>query len=137
MPVMDGLEVTRRLNARAAPPGVDLLKNSGPAQRIEAVWAVVNGESLMAPVVTVRLLAHIAGRSGAGRQPAEQLTECEKEVVVLVARGATNQELGRSRTHRRGVPMWGTVPGGCPARPASSLSARTGRLPPPKVRAWA
>ncbi|MEU4269530.1 response regulator transcription factor [Streptomyces sp. NPDC026092] len=117
MPGLDGLEVTRRLAAPADVPSPKvvivttfdhdeyvhralhlgasgfLLKNSGPALLIEAVRAAVNGESLIAPAITVRLLSHMAARTVAATQPSEPLTTRERQVVTLLARGATNQEL--------------------------------------------
>ncbi|OIJ63583.1 response regulator [Streptomyces mangrovisoli] len=120
MPAVDGLEVTRRLNAEAAAGGTRaprivvvttfdqdeyvhtalrngavgfLLKNSGPALLVEAVRAAVNGESLIAPAVTVRLLSRMTDRGGPPKAPAQPLTDRERQVVALLARGATNQEL--------------------------------------------
>ena len=117
MPGLDGLQVTRELSAQStpAPPRVVivttfdhdeyvhtalhygavgfLLKNSGPALLVEAVRAAHNGESLIAPAVTVRLLRHLAGQHTAVLKLAEPLTEREEQLVLLLARGATNQEL--------------------------------------------
>ena len=69
-----------------------LLKDSGPVLLIEAVRAAANGDTLISPSVTVRLLEHLARPSGA-RPPAEPLTERELDVVRLVARGRTNEEI--------------------------------------------
>ncbi|TDB77890.1 response regulator transcription factor [Actinomadura sp. KC216] len=117
MPVMDGLEATRVL----AGPGVEdpprivivttfdmdeyvygalrggavgfLLKDSGPALLLEAVRAAANGESLVSPSITVRLLEHLAKPPAAPPLPREPLTDRELEVVRLVARGRTNEEI--------------------------------------------
>jgi DNA-binding NarL/FixJ family response regulator len=118
MPRLDGLEVTRML----AGPGVAdpmrvvivttfdldeyvygalragacgfLLKDSGPALLIEAVRAAAVGDALVSPSVTVRLLQHLAKPARApGRPPADHLTDRELDVVRLVARGRTNQEV--------------------------------------------
>jgi DNA-binding NarL/FixJ family response regulator len=118
MPKLDGLEATRIL----AGPGVSdpmrvvivttfdldeyvygalragatgfLLKDSGPTLLIEAVRAAAAGDSLVSPSVTVRLLEHLAPpRIGSTRPPGEPLTERERDVVRLVARGRTNQEI--------------------------------------------
>jgi DNA-binding NarL/FixJ family response regulator len=118
MPGLDGLEVTRRLNADAGtrPPKVVivttfdhdeyvytalhngasgfLLKNSGPGLLIEAVRAAVAGESLIAPAITVRLLSQMAGRVSATAHLSTPLTTRERELVTQLARGATNLELG-------------------------------------------
>ncbi|MEU9145029.1 response regulator transcription factor [Streptomyces sp. NPDC048349] len=73
-----------------------LLKDASPALLVEAVRAAAAGDSLISPAVTVRLLADMAaGRSpvSGGRPPREELTEREKEVVVLTAQGRTNAEI--------------------------------------------
>ncbi|MFD0687754.1 response regulator [Actinomadura fibrosa] len=120
MPTMDGLEATRLL---AGPDVADplrvvivttfdldeyvygalrggavgfLLKDSGPALLVEAVRAAANGESLVSPSVTVRLLRHLApahADPAAAAVPREELTARELEVVRLVARGRTNEEI--------------------------------------------
>lgn len=119
MPVLDGLEATRLL---AGPDVADpipvvvvttfdldeyvhaalqngasgfLLKDAGPALLIEAVRAAAVGDALVSPSVTVRLLKHFAPRPAkAPPQPTVPLTEREEEVLVAVARGATNSEIG-------------------------------------------
>jgi DNA-binding NarL/FixJ family response regulator len=116
MPKLDGLEVTRVL----AGPGVDnpmrvvivttfdldeyvygalragatgfLLKDSGPTLLIEAVRAAADGEALVSPSVTVRLLQHLTQPKRAA-PPDNPLTDRELDVVRLVARGRTNQEV--------------------------------------------
>ncbi|MFB9881343.1 response regulator [Planobispora siamensis] len=119
MPRLDGLEATRILAGpgtadplrvvivttfdldeyvygalRAGATGF-LLKDSGPTLLIEAIRAAAAGDALVSPSVTVRLLEHLARPApGAGaRPPAEPLTERELDVVRLVARGRTNQEV--------------------------------------------
>lgn len=117
MPRMDGLEATRAL----AGPGVPdpprivivttfdmdeyvygalrggavgfLLKDSGPALLVEAVRAAANGGSLVSPSITVRLLEHLAEPPARPVQPREPLTGRELDVVRLVARGRTNEEI--------------------------------------------
>ncbi|GAA0914797.1 response regulator transcription factor [Nonomuraea longicatena] len=117
MPKLDGLEVTRAL----AGPGVEnpmrivivttfdldeyvygalragatgfLLKDSGPVLLIEAIRAAVTGDALVSPSVTVRLLQHLARPRGTAAMPDVPLTERELDVVRLVARGRTNQEV--------------------------------------------
>ena len=119
MPGMDGIEATRQL----AGPDVDdplavvvittfdldeyvhgalkagargfLLKDAGPELLVQAIHAAANGDALIAPSVTARLLAAFAD-AGAGRppaQPIEPLTDREEEVLVTVARGRTNAEI--------------------------------------------
>jgi DNA-binding NarL/FixJ family response regulator len=119
MPALNGLEATRAL----AGPGVEdplavvvittfdldeyvhgalkagargfLLKDAGPELLTQAVHAAANGEALIAPSVTVRLLAAFADlpTSEPLRQPIEPLTAREEEVMVTVARGLTNAEI--------------------------------------------
>lgn len=119
MPGMNGLEATRAL----AGPGVEdpmavvvittfdldeyvygalkagargfLLKDAGPDLLRQAVHAAANGEALIAPNVTVRLLTAFA-ETGTARpvpQPVDALTTREEEVLITVARGLTNAEI--------------------------------------------
>ncbi|MEU5881290.1 response regulator transcription factor [Spirillospora sp. NPDC047279] len=118
MPKMDGLEATRLLAGpdvaeplrvvivttfdmdeyvygalRGGAAGF-LLKDGGPALLVEAVRAAANGEALVSPSVTVRLLEHLARPVAApAPPPGEPLTERELDVVRLVARGRTNEEI--------------------------------------------
>jgi DNA-binding NarL/FixJ family response regulator len=121
MPVVDGLEATRRISAdktladtrvlilttfeaddyvfealRAGASGF-LLKDTEPADLLTAVRVVARGDALLAPSVTRRLIAEVTsrpGRGSPGAQPAlETLTEREKEVLTLVATGLTNDEI--------------------------------------------
>ncbi|PKV85190.1 response regulator transcription factor [Streptomyces sp. TLI_146] len=116
MPGLDGLEVTRRLRGRERPRIVIvttfdldeyvhaalhggacgfLLKDASPEMLVEAVRAAAAGDSLVSPAITVRLLRELATARPATslRQPAEPLTEREREVVRCLARGATNAEI--------------------------------------------
>jgi DNA-binding NarL/FixJ family response regulator len=72
-----------------------LLKDAGPELLAQAVRAAASGEALIAPSVTVRLLAAFADlrTSEPLRQPIEPLTAREEEVMVTVARGLTNAEI--------------------------------------------
>ncbi len=118
MPRLDGLEVTRILAGPGVPDPLRvvivttfdldeyvygalragacgfLLKDSGPTLLIEAVRAAANGDALVSPSVTVRLLSHLARPAAVqARPPREPLTQRELDVVRLVARGRTNQEV--------------------------------------------
>ncbi|MEV4012665.1 response regulator transcription factor [Nonomuraea angiospora] len=117
MPKLDGIEVTRAL----AGPGVEnplrvvivttfdldeyvygalrsgatgfLLKDSGPTLLIEAVRAAAAGDALVSPSVTVRLLQHLAQPRRTVPHMNDPLTDRELDVVRLIARGRTNQEV--------------------------------------------
>ena len=72
-----------------------LLKDCGPDLLVQAVRAAASGDALIAPSVTVRLLAAFAQgpSTTAPPQPVEPLTAREEEVLRLVARGQTNAEI--------------------------------------------
>lgn len=119
MPVLDGLEATRLIAGpdvadpmvvvvittfdldeyvygalRAGARGF-LLKDTGPELLAQAVRSAADGEALIAPSVTVRLLRAFAdvpaGRRAA--QPISPITAREEDVLLAVARGLTNTEI--------------------------------------------
>ncbi|GGM15052.1 DNA-binding response regulator [Dactylosporangium sucinum] len=113
MPRMDGLAVTRELAGsstrvvvvttfdldeyvypalRLGASGF-LLKRSGPALLVAAVRAAVDGDSLISPEVTVRLLKHVTGPRPPRAALVEPLTERELEVAAHVGAGRTNAEI--------------------------------------------
>ncbi|WP_067177268.1 response regulator [Microtetraspora niveoalba] len=117
MPVLDGLQATRRiLSSGGRPPKVlilttfdlddyvyealragasgFLLKDASAVQLAEAVRVVAAGEALLAPSVTRRLISEFA-RLGPRRPRAtlDGVTEREAEVLTLVAHGLSNQEI--------------------------------------------
>lgn len=72
-----------------------LLKGASPDQLTQAIHAAVRGDALIDPGVTARLLATFANRPAASPvQPVEPLTDREEAVLLTVARGRTNAEIG-------------------------------------------
>ena len=120
MPRMDGIEATRRLLAagsrarvlaittfdldeyafkalRAGASGF-LLKATAPAQLTHAVRTIAAGASLLDPAVTQRLIEHFLARPSADEDTLRrlgELTEREEEVLMLLARGLSNADMGR------------------------------------------
>ena len=121
MPELDGIAATREV----AGPGVEdplavviittfdtdeylrdalqagatgfLLKNAGPELLIEAVRAAADGESLISPAVTTRLLAQLRpAERVVAAVPTEPLTDREDEVLDAVADGLTNAEIAET-----------------------------------------
>ena len=72
-----------------------LVKDTRPAELVQAVRVVAAGEALLAPSVTRRLIARFASHAKAPpAMPAlDTLTEREREIVALVAEGLSNQEI--------------------------------------------
>ncbi|ROP38148.1 response regulator [Saccharothrix texasensis] len=71
-----------------------LLKDAGPALLAQAVHAAAEGDALIAPSVTARLLKTFAATGPATPpQPVAPLTDREEQVLVTVARGRTNGEI--------------------------------------------
>lgn len=74
-----------------------LLKDAPPDELAEAVRVVAEGEGLLAPSVTRRVIEHFAaGPQAPSLTALPELTDREREILVEVARGATNKEIAAS-----------------------------------------
>jgi len=119
MPVLDGLEATRLICSdptlattrvlvlttfdldefvyKALRVGASgfLLKDAGPCELLNAIRVVATGDALIAPSITRRLIAEFAARRDPNEPPAAaaELTEREREILRLVARGLSNAEI--------------------------------------------
>ena len=118
MPVLDGIEATRRILAvlpatrvlilttfgldtyvfdalRAGASGF-MLKDAPPEELVAAVRIVASGEALLAPAVTRGVIEEFARRPAAAPRPSpalDELTPREREVLELLARGLSNPEI--------------------------------------------
>jgi DNA-binding NarL/FixJ family response regulator len=121
MPLLDGIAATRLIVAEQLPTRVlvvttfdqdeivydamlagasgFLLKTVPPARLVEGVRIVADGDSLLAPTITRRLVEEFVRRPRPGdRVPVglEQLTEREREVLVQIAQGLSNAEIAET-----------------------------------------
>jgi NarL family two-component system response regulator LiaR len=114
MPEVDGIEAIRRITARQPEahilvltsfaaddkvfPAIKagalgyLLKDSGPEELVQAIHQVYRGESSLHPTIARKLLQELSRPSERPPTP-DPLTEREVEVLRLVARGQSNQEI--------------------------------------------
>jgi DNA-binding NarL/FixJ family response regulator len=119
MPVLDGIEATRRIASRPDLADVHviilttfdldeyifdglragaagfLVKDTDAAELVHGVRVVASGEALLSPPVTRRLIAEFAAKTRSPRpvQGLDELTAREREVVMLIAAGLSNDEI--------------------------------------------
>jgi DNA-binding NarL/FixJ family response regulator len=118
MPVLDGIAATARVvgeglaghvlvlttfdedrivyDALKAGASGFLLKTAPPAQLVDAIRTVAAGEALLAPTLTRRLIEDFVRRPPPGEAVPDRLadlTEREREVLGLIARGRSNAEI--------------------------------------------
>jgi DNA-binding NarL/FixJ family response regulator len=120
MPVLDGVEATKQISAArtarvlvmttfdldeyvfaALQGGASgfLLKDTQPDHLVSALRSVAAGDAVVSPSVTRRLLDRFVGAGGTPARDASELdvlTEREREVLVLIAKGMSNLEIAES-----------------------------------------
>ena len=117
MPHLDGIEATRRITsehgcatriivlttfdideyvygALRAGASAFLLKDTSPEAVVDAVRVVADGNALLAPTVTRRLIERFGDAGPVDDSSLRPLTDREREVLALVARGLSNAEIG-------------------------------------------
>lgn len=120
MPVMDGIAATAAVHELSSPPKVIvlttfdadeyvvralaagangfLLKDTPPADIVDAVGRVVAGEPMLSPTITHQLIRQVTDAApgsdrGDARERVSGLTDREREVAVAIGRGSSNAEI--------------------------------------------
>ena len=124
MPGLNGLEVTRQISQRTNGPRVIVfsmhkdddyviqalrngavgyvIKDSGPAEMVEAIHQVMQGYRYLSPMISERISEQIANHPNEKlKDPYDQLTNRERTVLQLVAEGYTGQEIADMLTISR------------------------------------
>ncbi|MEK3855689.1 response regulator transcription factor [Cytobacillus sp. FSL H8-0458] len=118
MPVMNGIEATRqiKLNYPAVKimiltsfsdqdhviPAIEAgasgyqLKDIEPDILVQAIIQLMKGENQLHPKATSQLLTHLTNKNSTERQPLEELTKRELEVLREIAKGKSNKEIASS-----------------------------------------
>lgn len=118
MPNLDGIEATKQITAEPDAPRIIilttfeldeyvfqalragasgfLLKRTEPERLIDAIRVVAQGEALLSPSVTRRLIDEFSKQpASVSPERLSDLTEREREVLICIARGLSNQELAQ------------------------------------------
>jgi len=117
MPDLDGVEATRRILADLPEAGIlvltmsdddatviaalragargYLLKESGPTEILSAVLSVAEGVTVFGPSIARRVTGLLAAPATSASSPFPELTEREREVLELIARGQSNPAIAR------------------------------------------
>ncbi len=137
MPVLDGLQATQLIctdptltrtrvlilttfdldeyvyNALRAGASGFLLKDTRPRELLNAIEVIADGDAMLAPKITRRLISEFAARRDPQTPPAAlaELTDREHEILQLVANGLSNAEIARrlvispltAKTHVRNI----------------------------------
>lgn len=118
MPIMDGIEATKQIKAvlpdmkimiltsfsdqdhvipaiEAGASGYQL-KDIEPDELVRTIKMMLSGENQLHPKATTHLLSHLSNKNRDAKQPAEDLTKRELEVLIEIAKGKSNKEIASS-----------------------------------------